>query len=118
MFAFDPTEALVANLNETGRLSSDRARQILEAVNWPEALQDGLDELKAAFKAQFVLYCIAIVFTFLTMLSSIFWFFKDGRTGPLTNIILGSFAFLFMRIASAIGTAIVKGTRTINKVWQ
>jgi len=116
MFAFDPTEALVANLNETGQLSEDRAEQILEAINWPESLQDGLDDLSALFKAQFVLYCIAIGFTFLTLLACIFWFLKDGRLGPLTNIVFASLAFLFMGIASAIGTAIaVKGANTINK---
>lgn len=116
MFAFDPTEALVANLNETGQLSEDRANQILSAINWPESLEDGLDDLKAVFKAQFVLYCIAIGFTFFTMLSCVFWFLKDGRLGPLTNIIFATLAFLFMGIASAIGTAIaVKGANTINK---
>jgi hypothetical protein len=118
MFAFDPTQALVTNLNETvnGSLSTRRAEQILEAINWPESLQDSMDDLKAAFKAQFVLYCIAIGFTFLTLLSCVFWFLRDGRVGPLANIVTASLAFLFMGIASAIGTAIaVKGAHSINK---
>lgn len=118
MFAFDPTQALITNLNETvnGSLSEKRAQQILDAVNWPESLQDSMDDLKVVFKAQFVLYCIAIGFTFLTILSCLFWFLRDGRVGPLANIVTASLAFLFMGVASAIGTAIaVKGAHKINK---
>lgn len=118
MFAFDPTQALVTNLNETvnGSLSEDRAQQILEAVDWPEDLQDSLDDLSAAFKATAVMYYIAIAFTGLLMLSCIFWFLRDGRFGPLLVISFGSLAFLFMAVGSAIATAIaVKGAHYVNK---
>jgi hypothetical protein len=116
MFSFDPTEALLANLNEVGLNNSDTANEFLEGLNWPEALEEGLDSLKAAFKAQFVLYCIAIGFTFLTLATCIWWLLRDGRAAPLVNIAFSGLAFLFMGIASAIGTAIaVKGANTINK---
>jgi hypothetical protein len=116
MFAFDPTEALLANLNEVGLNNSETATEFLEGLNWPEALEDGLDSLKAAFKAQFVMYCIAISFTFLALATCIWWLLKDGRGAPLVTVALSGLAFLFMGIASAIGTAIaVKGANTINK---
>jgi hypothetical protein len=116
MFAFDPTAALEKSLNSSGRLSGTTANKVLDSLNWPEDIQKGLHALRAAFKAQFVLYCIAIGFTALTLLSCIFWLFSGGRAGACSDIILSGLAFLFMGIASAIATAIaVKASNIINK---
>jgi hypothetical protein len=116
MFAFDPRAALERSLNSSGHLAGTTANKVLDSLDFPDDIQKGLHALRAAFKAQFVLYCIALGFTFLTLLSCIFWFFTGGRLGACSDIILAFFAFLFMAIASSIATAIgVKGSNVINK---
>ncbi|KIW00963.1 uncharacterized protein PV09_07485 [Verruconis gallopava] len=116
MFAFDPTQALENSLNASGKLGGETASKVLDSIDWPQDLEKGLRALRAAFKAQFVLYCIALGLTFLTMLSCFFWLFSGGRAGACADITMGFSAFLFMAIASSIGTAIaVKGSHVINK---
>lgn len=116
MFAFDPRAALEKSLNDSGHIAGTTADKILDSIDFPQDLEDGIHALRAAFKAQFVLYCIALSFTFLTLLSCIFWVFSGGRLGACSDIILAFFAFLFMGVASAIATAIgVKGSHVINK---
>lgn len=115
MFAFDPTAALERSLNQSGLVGGEAAK-LLSEIDWPQDLEKAIHALRIAFKAQFVIYCIAIGFTFLTILAAIVWIFTGGRLGASADIVLAFLAFLFMAIASALATAIsVKGASEINK---
>lgn len=110
MFHFDPTEALEKSLNDSGLGIT------LDDLNWPDDIQKGLDALRIAYKAMFVLYCIAIGLSFLVLLGSLFGVFGGGRLSAFVNVLLATLAFLSFGIASAIATAVaVKGSSVINK---
>ena len=88
----------------------------LSDLNWPDDIQKGLDVLRTAAKATFVLYCIAIGFIGLALIAAVVSLFLAGRLSAFINLILDWLAFIVLGIASAIATAIsVKGANTINK---
>lgn len=116
MFTFDPTEAIERSINRSS-VGQD-ASSILNKVNWPQELEDGVKALHIAFKAMFVLYCIAIGLAFLCLLLSIGGAVSpSGHRGlPFINVIMFLLAFLTMAVASAISTAVSeKGTDVVNK---
>lgn len=79
-------------------------------------IQKGLNALRIAAKATFVLYCIAIGFIGVALIAAVLSLFFAGRLSAFLNLILDWLAFIVLGIASAITTAIsVKGTETINK---
>lgn len=111
MFHFDPTEVLERSLNESGLGIT------LDDLNWPDDIQQGLDALRIAYKAMFVLYCIAVGLSFLVLAGSVAGIFlTGGRLSAFINVMLALLAFLAFGIASAIATAVaVKGSDVINQ---
>jgi len=109
MFSFNPTAILQQELNETG------LNITLADLHWPDEIRTGLEGLRAAAKAVFVLYCISIGLTFLAVIFALLAFLASGRLAAFVNILISILAFLALGIASGIVTAIqVKGTNTIN----
>ncbi|KAL1636134.1 hypothetical protein SLS58_009983 [Diplodia intermedia] len=111
MFHFDPTAVLEKSLNESGLGIT------LDDLNWPDDIQQGLDALRIAYKAMFVLYCVAVGASFLVLVGSLVGvFLASGRLSAFFNVMLAVLAFLAFGIASAIATAIaVKGADVINQ---
>lgn len=113
MFAFDPTAALQKSLNESG------VSITLADLNWPADIEKGVKALRIAMKAAFVLYCIGIVFAFLTILAAAFWTFSGGRLSASIEIFTAVMAFITLGVASAITTAVaVKGNSVIDKYGE
>lgn len=116
MFTFDPTQAIERSINNSA--AGQDASSILNKVHWPQELEDGVKALHIAFKAMFVLYCIAIGLSFLCLLLSIGGLVSpSGHRGlPFINVMVFLLAFLTMAVASAISTAVSeKGTDVVNK---
>ena len=112
MFAFDPTAALQASLNQSG-LADEVS---LSDLDWPSKIEDGIRALRVAWKAMFILYCIAAGLSFVALLTSAVGFLGGGRLSALCNGMVSTLAFLALAIASAIVTAVImKGADTINK---
>ena len=110
MYEFNVTRILEQALNDSG------VDVTLGDLNWPDDIQKGIDGLNALFKAQFVLYCIAIGFIAIALLSSLWGLFPRGRLTACCNFMVSLLAFLAIGLASALVTAvIVKGSDVINK---
>ena len=110
MFSFNATQALQKELNHT------KLNITLEDLHWPSAIDDGIKNLKLAFNATFVFYCIGIIFTGLAFLGSIAGVFLLGRLSAFFNLGLAWSAFFFLMLASAVVTsAATKATNLINK---
>lgn len=110
LYNFNPQKILQQELDasNTGIDLSD--------LNWPSDISTGLNALRIAAKATFVLYCIAIGFIGIALLAAIGSIFLAGRLSAILNVIADWMAFVTLGIASAIATAVaVKGARTINK---
>lgn len=111
LYNFNPQKILQQELDasNTGIDLSD--------LNWPSDISTGLNALRIAAKATFVLYCIAIGFIGIAILAAVASiFFAGGRLSAILNVIADWMAFVTLGIASAIATAVaVKGARTINK---
>ncbi|QDS68457.1 hypothetical protein FKW77_010824 [Venturia effusa] len=113
MYAFDPTAALQKSLNESG------VSITLDDLNWPADIEKGVKALRIAMKVAFVLYCVGIVFAFLTILTAAFWMFSGGRLSACIEIFTAVMAFLTFGIASAITTTLaVKGDSIIDKYGE
>lgn len=111
LYSFDPRQTLQQELNETGHSNVN-----LTDLNWPSQIDDGLHALQVASEATFVLYCIAIGFMAVAMLSALLSFFFEGRLSSFINVLIDWLAFLAIGLASAIVTAIIsKATNLINK---
>lgn len=111
MYSFNPRQTLQQELNETGHSNIN-----LTDLKWPSQVDDGLHALKVASEATFVLYCIAIGFMAVAMLSALLSFSFEGRLSSFINVLIDWLAFLAIGIASAIVTAIItKATDLINK---
>lgn len=109
-FRFDPTTALQRELNKTG------LDVTLQDLHWPDAVNKGVDALKTAQKAAFVLYCIAAGLLLLASLVSLASVFFTGRLSAFADLVVWSLAFLAVALASAITTAVaVKASRVVNK---
>ena len=112
MSSFNATEVLQRQLN-----SGDNPINItLSDLHWPEVIDEGINDLKTAFNATFVLYCMAIVFIGLAFLSSVAGIFLQGRLSALVNMGTAGLGFMFSMIASAVVTyAATKITNLVNK---
>jgi hypothetical protein len=118
MFSFDIREVFTESWEDSQILSvlGQSANELFDSLGITEDVEDGLDDLRGAFRALFIIYCIAIVFTGLAFFACVFWLFKAGRLGPLLSAILATFAWIFMAIASAIATVISdQGAKATNK---
>ncbi|KAI9672283.1 MAG: hypothetical protein M1831_002098 [Alyxoria varia] len=112
MSSFNATEVLQRQLNS----GKNPINITLSDLHWPEVIDEGINDLKMAFNATFVLYCIAIIFIGLAFLSSIAGIFLHGRMSALVNMGTAGLGFLFIMIASAVVTyAATKITNLINK---
>ncbi|KAI9651307.1 hypothetical protein NHQ30_001345 [Ciborinia camelliae] len=88
----------------------------LDDINWPSAIQDGLDTLSTALNATFVFYCIGITAAGLAFLTSLAALFATGRRFPLLSLGFASVCLLFLLIASTIVTVFQnKAAHIINK---
>lgn len=90
----------------------------LADINWPDGIQDKLDDLNDAFLGLFIMYVLGIGFAGLSMLCGIFAFFKPNvRLLSLANFTIGALGFLSLLIGSIIVTvATKKGVSALNKV--
>lgn len=113
MYNFDPQRIIQKELNNS---LGDGVVNLVNDLNWPEDITDGIRALRIAGKATFVLYCIAIGFIGVALILAIVCIFFEGRLSALLNMMVDWLAFLVIGIASAIATAIaVKGASVINK---
>ncbi|KAK5139879.1 hypothetical protein LTR04_003289 [Oleoguttula sp. CCFEE 6159] len=108
-FHFNPTDALQAKLSKTSPTLN------LTALNWPLAIQDGLEALRVAQKAAFLLYCVAAGTILLSVITSTIAIFTHGRLSVFVEILLSTLAFLAITLASALTAAVAdRATATVN----
>lgn len=113
MYNLNPQQIIQKELNNS---LGDGVVSLVDDLNWPEDISKGLKALTVAFKAAFVLYCIAIGFIGIALILAIVSIFTRGRLSALLNMMVDWLAFLVIGIASAIATAIaVKGASVVNK---
>jgi hypothetical protein len=67
LFAFDPMPILQKALDKAGIAIS------VEQLNWPQALQDGIAQLRMIAHIAFATYTIAITFCFFTIFACAYW---------------------------------------------
>ncbi|KAK4507832.1 hypothetical protein PRZ48_001567 [Zasmidium cellare] len=113
MYNFDPQQIIQKELNNS---VGSGVVNLVNDLNWPEDITNGIRALQVAAKAAFVLYCIAIGFIGVALILAVVSIFFEGRLSALLNMLVDWLAFLVLGIASAIATAIaVKGASVINK---
>ena len=111
MYHFNPTNTLSKELNESTNGLVD-----LSKIHWPDEVHDGLNALRMAQRAMFVLYCIAIGFIFLAMAFAAGSLFTSRRLVAAINFVMDLLAFLAIMVSSAIVTFIArKSTHIINE---
>lgn len=112
MYNFDPAQILQEELDNSGHGYIN----LVDDLNWPEDVTKGIKALRIAFRATFVLYCIAVGFIGVALILACISFFFEGRLSAFINVAVDWLAFVVVGIASAIATAVgVKGTDVINK---
>jgi hypothetical protein len=113
MYHFDPTAAISAELSSSkvGSLVN------LTTIDYPDSVQNSINELNTAFAATFIFYVLGIAFSGLAILSSLVGFFLHGsRLVSLGNFLVAILAFLMLGVASAIITAVaVKIANEVNQ---
>ncbi|KAI9736365.1 MAG: hypothetical protein M1834_001252 [Cirrosporium novae-zelandiae] len=106
-YHFDPSDILSSELTSGINLTD---------LDWPDDIDDKIQDVKTASKALFVLYCIGIAAAGISVLASIAAVIIDGRLIAFVNFILALIAFLGLGIASAIVTVVVvKVVDAVNK---
>ena len=111
MYHFDPSSTLANQLND-----STNGLVNLTNVHWPDEVHDGLNALKIAQRAVFVIYCLAICFIFIAMAMAAGSIFTSRRLVAVINFGADFVAFLAIMIGSAIITFIARhATHIINK---
>ena len=111
MYHFQPTHTLAQELNDSTNGLVD-----LSKIHWPDEVHDGLNALKMAQRAMFVIYCIAIGLIFIAMILAAGSLFTSRRLVAVINIAADLFAFMAIMIASAIITYVArKATHIINE---
>ena len=105
-------DQLLSNELELGPLHLN-----LTALDWPTAIQKGLNALNDAFDATFILYAIGIAASSLAILSALIAFFLSGsRLVSFLNWGLVSLSFLAFLAASIIITIVQnKANHVLNK---
>lgn len=85
-------------------------------INWPQAINDAQNAIRAASIAASILYILAVVFTGLAFIGAIFGFFTSGRLSACCNVLIDFLAFLCIGGASGVTTAIiVKAVNALNQ---
>jgi len=108
---YTPGGAVQADLNAAGKGIT------LAEIDWPTEIDDKFKELYDVVDAVLALYAVAILFSLLTILSSLWWFFRNaGRCAIILTSLFALLTFVCVGIASGGVTAIVvKGVDIINK---
>ena len=112
---FDPIQAIQATLDKS------KTGITLAELDFPQDLEKGITALRDAFHTIFILYCLAIGLSFLTLLFSMFLATPPGArlrrfVAAGLQILLIVLTTLCLAIASVVATIVtVKGTNTINK---
>jgi len=111
MYHFDITKQISKEL-QIGKFNIS-----LSDINWPDSIQDGLNDLNMALDATFVLYAIGIAAAGCGILAAIFAFFLHGsRLISFGNWGLATLSFLAFLVASIIITIIQnKASHIVNK---
>ena len=116
LYHFDPLESIKKSIEQAG-LGDTISAQVIDAL--PDALDDAITALRAAYRAIFVLYCMGIALAFLSMVFSLVSIFAAKRVYVLINAALANLACLSLGIASAIVTAVVvEGASAVNKFGE
>ena len=111
MYHFNPTNTLSQELNDSTNGLVD-----LDKIHWPDKVHDGLNALKVAQKAVFVLYCISIALIALAMVLAAGSIFTSRRLVAAINAAADLTAFMAIMISSAMITYIAnKATHVINE---
>jgi len=111
MFHFDISKHIDQEL-QLGKVNIS-----LADINWPDAIQDGLNALNVAMDATFVLYAIGIAAAGLAIICALAAFFLHGsRLISFGNWGLASLSFVAFLVASIIVTVVQKkATHILNK---
>lgn len=111
-YHFNPTASLQRELNASGHGYIN----LTSSLHWPAAVKDGLDALKVAQRAAFLLYCIAIGLIAAATLVASVSVVLAGRLSACIDLLVTGLAFLSTALASAITTAVaVKAEHVVNK---
>lgn len=112
MYRFDPDRIVSDALNKT-----TGGRVTLSDINWPSDIDKGVRALNTLMAAMFVLYILAILFIFLSLLASLFAALSHpGRASACVNLALAMLAWLAIALASALVTAVMlRAVALINK---
>ncbi|QDS75844.1 hypothetical protein FKW77_001354 [Venturia effusa] len=115
-YQFDPVKALQKSLNESGLPVS------LDQLGIGEGVREGFKLIKTAFTAVMVLFVLAILSTFGTLIVSGIWctaWGEDRRSVIIAEAVLSGLAFGLLFIASLVGTVIsIKGSGVINSLGK
>jgi hypothetical protein len=111
LYAFNPTQILQDELDKSGTGIQ------LPQLKWPEnSIETGLDTLRRATRAAFVLYCVAIALIGVAVMVGIAGVFLAGRLSVAVNLVVEWLAFFVLAIASAVSTAIgIRTSHIINR---
>lgn len=111
MYHFDLTQELNRQL-QAGSLHLN-----LSDINWPDKIQEGINELNTALDATFVLYAIAIAASGLSIITALIAVLVNGsRLISFGNWGLASISFLAYLISSIMITVgQIKGANIINE---
>ncbi|TLD18339.1 gb [Venturia nashicola] len=114
LFAFDPMPIL--------QKAFDKAdiNLAVEQLTWPEALQDGIAQLKMISHIALAMYCIAIVFSFFTIFACAYW--MSPYSAGSRRIVALAFAFSGVACAGLFWASVMitlmmeKGTWLVEKL--
>lgn len=116
LYHFDPEKALQRSLNESGLPIS------LNQLGIGEEIKEGFGLIKTLFTGIMVLFILAILCTFGTLVVSGIWctsWGEDRRSVILAETVLSSLGFGFLFLASLVGSVIsVKGSSVIDNLGK
>ncbi|KAF2153686.1 hypothetical protein K461DRAFT_266816 [Myriangium duriaei CBS 260.36] len=111
LYDFNFEQILQAEINQAGHTDIN-----LTKLQFPNAVQTGLNAFHKAQEAVFILYCFGIGFTFILFGLSLVGVFLSGRISAFINVLFASLAFVSLAFASAVVTVLAaKGSSLINK---
>jgi SUR7/PalI family len=108
---YTPGGALQADLDAAG------TGVTLDQIGWPDEIDDKFKILYDVVEAIIALYALAIFFSFMTILISLWWFIRNsGRCSIIFASLFAGLTFICVGVASGAVTAIgIKGVSIINQ---
>lgn len=91
MFHFDPAKAIQNELKSGINLTD---------LQWPDAVQDGIQAIRLASNVMFVLYCIGIAAVGLALIGALIGVFASGRFAAMANTMLSFVSAIHERFSS------------------